>query len=197
MPVQAAYDFHQAIQPISGAFFDATLALKGLVPFIDSRSASLPASPLIVPFGAPRDDTNDTIAYMTHDFEGNRRLVHAARLRELRRRNQPDGQNTIQLGNACAIAIFAHWEHRYRGAITSEVGLPKDKPVEVALFGDLRLLRIALIHTFGVLGAAHAKLEVVTWASPNEPVAFDEGRFIWLMRAIEEFVHNADALRPS
>jgi len=59
------------------------------------------------------------------------------------------------------VFIFAYWDEKIRPRIANIRGVEKDE-VKINIFGDLRVLRIMIVHHDGVLKAAeHAKLKVL------------------------------------
>ena len=56
---------------------------------------------------------------------------------------------------------FAYWDEEIRPQIAKIRGVKPDE-VKIDVFGDLRVLRISIVHNGGVLGVAdHAKLKVL------------------------------------
>ncbi len=74
--------------------------------------------------------------------------------------NSEAGFNEQQVCWAIIVFIFAYWDEKIRPQIAKIRGVKLDE-VRINAFGDLRVLRISIVHKGGVLGAAnHAKLKV-------------------------------------
>jgi hypothetical protein len=75
--------------------------------------------------------------------------------------NSETGFNEQQVCWSIIVFIFAYWDEKIRPQIAKIRGVEKDE-VKINVFGDLRVLRISIVHNGGVLGAAdHAKLRVL------------------------------------
>jgi hypothetical protein len=76
--------------------------------------------------------------------------------------NSEAGFNEQQVCWSIIVFIFAYWDEKIRPQIAEIRGVKKDE-VRINAFGDLRILRISILHHGGVLEAAdHAKLKVFT-----------------------------------
>lgn len=87
--------------------------------------------------------------------------------------NSEAGFNEQQICWSIIVFVFAHWDEEIRPAIAHVRGV---KPGDVMIdeLGDLRILRISIVHNDGHLSAAqHAKLKVMgSLCRPNERIAF-------------------------
>lgn len=195
VPVEAAYRFRSAVEPVFGAFFDAVHGFQRLVSLIDEQG-QINRGRIILPAGSHRDDSNDALAYFARDEEGEDYLIQATPFPTVRKRNRRNGPNTVQIGNTCVVTIYTYWETRFRREIAGELGLSAEE-LCVPLFGDLRRLRNAIVHRDGHIGEDAARLEVVDWLHADGRIAFDEGKMIWLKRAIDDFAHSASTYRAA
>lgn len=75
--------------------------------------------------------------------------------------NSEAGFNEQQVCWSIIVFIFAYWEEEIRPQIAKIRGVKPDE-VKIDAFGDLRVLRISIVHNGGVLKAAdHTKLKVL------------------------------------
>lgn len=85
------------------------------------------------------------------------RIIRADDLIEV---NSPQGFNETQICWSIIVFIFTYWEETVRSQIARVRGIHHDK-VRVNVFGDLRLIRNAIIHHKGVLSRADFEKLVV------------------------------------
>lgn len=75
--------------------------------------------------------------------------------------NSEAGFNEQQVCWSIIVFVFAFWDEEIRPQIAKIRGVKPDE-VKIDAFGDLRVLRISIVHNGGVLKAAdHAKLRVL------------------------------------
>ena len=75
--------------------------------------------------------------------------------------NSEAGSNEQQHARSAIIFVFAFWDEEIRPRLARARGI-EVRDVVVDVFGDLRLLRHAILHNKGVMtAAAHAKLKVL------------------------------------
>jgi hypothetical protein len=89
--------------------------------------------------------------------------IHEATQGEVKARNAPDGSNFITLGQLCIISFYDFWNDYLRYEYVIAKGyLRRDEPKKVIidkcvrkyashdLWGDIRLLRQAIVHNRGI-----------------------------------------------
>lgn len=75
--------------------------------------------------------------------------------------NAEGGFNERQVCWSIMVFIFARWDEEVRPRIAAIRGIPVDE-VKLDALGDLRILRVAIVHNGGLLSAKdHAKLKVM------------------------------------
>lgn len=96
--------------------------------------------------------------------------------------NQHNGRNLRRLGNLCLVQIYALWERECRPTIKVHLGVLPNSDV----MGDVRLLRISILHHHGVATDDVARCTELTWFKPGDPIliTFDQFRLFW--QAIRE-----------
>ena len=79
-----------------------------------------------------------------------------------------NGQFSDQIAKSFVTAMYSEWEELYRHKIANEVGASQ-KSVKCNLMGDLRLIRICIVHSKSVITAEHEKLKELEWSlAPGE-----------------------------
>jgi hypothetical protein len=123
-----------------GLYLDATSGFKENVARIVSTGAK-DDTQLLMGKGAPNDPANV--------------LQHQTTVGIYKARNRHDGPNSSRLARYLIVIVYELWEAEYRGAIAEAVGIARDD-LKSPVFGDLRLLRNAILHKKGVLPASDA-----------------------------------------
>ncbi|MEO7299419.1 MAG: hypothetical protein ABI042_12690 [Verrucomicrobiota bacterium] len=79
-----------------------------------------------------------------------------------KKRNAEDGRNYEMLGNLCLVAIYSWWEDSFREKFATYLGKTKNE-IKFPIMGDIRLLRIAIIHNTGVATEDCERCELLKW----------------------------------
>lgn len=108
-------------------------------------------------------------------------VLHAITQGELKRRLTKNGPNTMFLANLCLVAIYQFWEEEYRVKIS---GLLRGSRLDSDVMGDVRLLRIAVIHRGAVARDQILRCKVLKWFRPGDPIQISEDRMHALVQAI-------------
>lgn len=195
MPVEAAYRLLHTVTPIFGAFFDAVASIEFYTKFLESELSKEVRRRGLPPDTSP-DALHAAVAYGVDRGGDKPEYVHSVTFSKFKERNAKNGPTTVSLANGIAIEICALWEHRFRQEIANEFGVAVDR-LKVPLFGDLRLVRNAIIHASGRFDEPISRLQVMTWVTQDSKVEFDEGKIIWLSERIEQFAHEAEQYRPA
>lgn len=96
------------------------------------------------------------------------------------------GFNEATLSRLCLLAIYAHWEDPCRRSIADALGVELEK-VMSPLFGDIRIMRNAIVHTGGVMDQRAKGLGVLKWFQPDDRIVLTHARFHELIEKIREF----------
>lgn len=115
-------------------------------------------------------------------------------LRHLHSRTKPEGENVAALGAFCLIALYQYWEDSWRPHLAGALGRKKNE-IGSDLWGDIRLIRICLIHKRGVADAevAHGSKEL-HWFAESEPIVINPPRFMELMARVRDFMERLPIL---
>jgi hypothetical protein len=104
---------------------------------------------------------------------------------EFKKRNSPEGRNYIRLAQVLVVFVYELWETEYRNRIAAAAQLPDASSLKVPIFGDLRILRHAILHQRGMIDAvATRKLEILK-ATPGQDVSINKQRVQNLVRGIK------------
>lgn len=102
---------------------------------------------------------------------------------DLKARNSEGGINFFFIANACLVAIYQYWEDHYRRSIAHCFKRQKNE-IKAPIFGDLRILRISIIHNNRKAIPEIKDCEILKW--------FNEGDLIQLSR--EKFDQMIDEI---
>jgi hypothetical protein len=148
----------------------------------------------------PRAEAEGVFAHVSQLLTENRPPERVAAapavgtLQDLHARNLPEGANIAALGAFCLIALYQYWEDSWRPHLAKALGrLLKD--IGSDLWGDVRLIRICLIHKRGVADAdLPAKAKELLWFSEGDPIVIDPPKFIELMARARAFMERLPLL---
>lgn len=104
---------------------------------------------------------------------------------ELKSRLDKNGHNTLFLANLCVVAIYQYWEDHYRSKIASELGIQAND-LKSDLLGDIRRIRIAIVHHGGTAKSDIEKCKVLKWFGTGDPIVIDEDRMYEIVLAIRD-----------
>lgn len=148
----------------------------------------------------PRAEAEGVFGHVSQLLTENRPPEHLAAapavgtLRDLHARNLPEGANVAALGAFCLIALFQYWEDSWRPHLAKALGRPV-KEIGSDLWGDVRLIRICLIHKRGVADAdVQAKAKELHWFAEGDPIVIDPPKFIELMARGRAFMERLPLL---
>ena len=106
-------------------------------------------------------------------------------MKNLRERTAEDGQNYIKIGNLCLAQIYQLWEDKYRNRIATDLGIDRND-LKSDIFGDIRLIRISIMHHHGIALKEIEKTKIFQW--------FKEGDQIYLNQEIfQDFIDRTIA----
>ena len=117
--------------------------------------------------------------------------MHDATLGEIKRRNDPNGDNCLFLGNMCIVMLYSYWEHYLRKALTKALG--ETKSINVPIWGDLKLLRHSIIHNKGKAASNITKAEILRWYQPKDKIFINQEKFrdvILILMSFGNWIHK-------
>ena len=97
---------------------------------------------------------------------------------EVKERTRPNGMNYIQMGRLCVVYAYAYWEGYLREEVRVAFGASDSgiDPTKHDLWGDMRRMRIAILHHNGVATAEFSKMKVLRWFHPDDEINLDYGK---------------------
>jgi hypothetical protein len=110
-------------------------------------------------------------------------IQHRVSQGELKRRNSKDGGNPLFMGSMCLVAIYQFWEDKFRGEIAKELGTSKELLLSDVM-GDVRLIRIAIIHHGGVARQQIERCKTFKWFEAGSAIDIDNERMTAIVFAI-------------
>jgi len=108
---------------------------------------------------------------------------HQATQGEVKERNQPGGNNYKTLGQMCVVSFYDYWEDylRVEYAIAKGVLDPSERDqvkrdkilanhVKDNFWGDMRRLRISIVHNRGIATSEVSKCKLIKWFSKGQEI---------------------------
>ncbi len=97
--------------------------------------------------------------------------LHTVTQGGLKTRNARSGRNHVLLGQRFIVDIYTYWEDGYRSRIAETLGVNRST-IQADIFGDIRHIRISIIHHRGIARPNVEKCKILNW--------FKEGDIIQL-----------------
>ena len=111
------------------------------------------------------------------------RELHKTTVGLLRQRNAENGSNYARAAQFFLVMLYSYWDEEYRPVLAQALGIKRNENkkcescqrelsgpkngLQVPVFGDIRLLRIGIVHHHGILKpSAYRKLEVLRLRKP-------------------------------
>jgi len=114
---------------------------------------------------------------------------------EVKQRTAHNGTNYILMGRLCVVQAYTYWETYLRKEIAIALGVldskvhTEEKEIErilgkyvsIDFWGDMRLMRHAILHKNGTATSDFDKMKFLTWFKPDNPINldFEKMRFIF------------------
>lgn len=96
--------------------------------------------------------------------------LHSVTHRALKARNAfPGGKNHVLLGQRFIVDIYTFWEDEYRSKIAAALGRDR-KTITSDILGDIRLLRISIIHHRGVAKPEVERCKILKWFKEGDRI---------------------------
>ncbi len=142
-------------------------------------------------------DGQSVVTYVSLEDPSSPDVIHhrIIRAHDFLNTNAEKGFNEQQVCWAIIVFVFAYWDEEMRPQIARVRGVPTND-VQIEAFGDLRVIRKAIIHNSGVISEAeYRKLGKMTGLfRPNEPVSLSHDEmhrlFVVLKQAIAEIINT-------
>jgi hypothetical protein len=103
-------------------------------------------------------------------------VLHRCTQRQYKERNMEGGLNYKFLGNMALVALYQYWEDFHRANIAVMLGKDKND-LRAPIMGDLRLLRISIIHHAGIALKEVERCELLKWFREGDAISLDKDQF--------------------
>jgi hypothetical protein len=101
-------------------------------------------------------------------------------------RSAPNGDFPNQIAKWMIVAIYSLWEDRYRDEIAEELDVSDKNKVKADLMGDIRQIRIYIVHKDSVIPDEYKGLKKLNWALLPGPLRITHDMFVDLMESINQ-----------
>jgi hypothetical protein len=163
--MDAIAEFEQIVDYIYGVYLDATTGFEQLRKwFEENQGKSLEMLKGSHPELASIDylDSVDMIYGKGDPNHPASVVLHRCSQREYKDRNGEGGLNYRFLGNMAVVGLYQYWEDHHRAEVAAMFGKDKNQ-LHVPVMGDLRRLRISIIHHAGIALKEAESCEVLKW----------------------------------
>ncbi len=151
----AVRNFAEAVDHLYGHYLDSTHGFRKNAEWLDEAQRRTRAT---------RPGINLDAATFTYGIgaPGGGRPLHHTTQGAFRERNADGGANHVYAGQLLVVLLYTYWETRHRAAIAAALELADQHELKVPIMGDLRRLRIDVVHHRGILQAENVtRLSVV------------------------------------
>lgn len=97
--------------------------------------------------------------------------AHLMKQGEVKKRTACNGINYILMGRLCLVHAYAYWETYLRKEVGIALGLKGQ--LKHDLWGDLRIMRHAILHAKGKATPDFSKMKVLKWFKENDDIDLD------------------------
>lgn len=111
--------------------------------------------------------------------------AHATSIGNYKIRNCSAGPNYRWITNMATVSIYEYWEGTFRGKIAKELDI-EERKLLIDEFGDLRLLRNAILHKLGRGTKDLEKAKIFNWFKYNQLINIDMEKFDFMITKIKE-----------
>jgi hypothetical protein len=169
-------EFHVVVGEIFGLYLDATSGFDHLLAKLQ-EVLNVHPSPETASFRYGDGDPNSP----------NAKELHSVPIRDLKKRLGQDSDDYIHIANYCIVTLFQFWEGEFRPRLAELRRVTIDE-IQVDEWGDLRILRNAIIHNKGVANSDVAKMKVFRWFSDGLPISLTKTRFKSLIETLNKAI---------
>jgi len=133
--------------------------------------------------------------------------IHQATQGEVKLRNSPTGQNFTMLGQLCVVSFADYWNDHLRPQYCIAIGKlnpgmkysDKDKKeilrkhASVDIWGDLGLIRNAIVHNQGIATANMSRCKLIRWYKHGEEIVLPPARMRAIFLALLKYRNDLNA----
>lgn len=117
-------------------------------------------------------------------------MLHRCTQGEFKKRNSRSGDNFRFIGNMALVALYQYWEDHYRDEIARLFDVENLKE---PIMGDIRLLRLSIIHNGGIAIEDVEKCEILKWFKRGDLIFMDRERFREVVFHVKELIKQYKA----
>jgi hypothetical protein len=124
------------------------------------------------------DKLQDQLLFQHKDIYGNdfaASSIHFSKIKEVKKRNKHEGENSKFIGSMCIVIMFSYWEHYYRGKIAKAYGSPDAKNIHDDFWGDMRRLRNDIVHNKSKCKESE-NTKLLCWFKKNEDIVITQNK---------------------
>ena len=115
--------------------------------------------------------------------------LHRCTQKEYKERNMETGVNFRFLGNMALVSLYQYWENFHRAQVAEQLGMQKNA-LKSPVMGDLRRLRISIIHHAGVALKDVEKCELLKWYKEGDEIFIDKSKFENVIFHVKNMLKN-------
>jgi len=104
------------------------------------------------------------------------RALHSTKFGELKRRLQRDADDYRHIANYAVVTLYQYWEEEFRPRLAKLRGVEKNV-IRSDEWGDLRWIRISVIHNRGIAVSEVEKMKVFRWFSAGQLIQIRQEQF--------------------
>ncbi len=192
MRMDAITEFEQVVDYIYGVYLDATTGFEQLRKwFEEHQGKSLEILKSSHPELAIIDylDSVDMIYGKGDPNDPKSVVLHRCTQGEYKERNKQGGTNYKFLGNMALVGLYQYWEDYHRANIAALFGMEKNE-FKSPIMGDLRRLRISIIHHAGIALKDVESCEVLKWYKQGDEMFIDKTKFEEIIFSVKSAIND-------
>lgn len=120
--------------------------------------------------------------------------LHECTQKEFKARNQRNGINFIIQANLCVTQIYSYWEDYYREKVAEHLNKNHKNEIKSDIFGDLRILRISILHKQSIAISEIVDCKVIKWFKHDDKIEIDELQFEIIIDLVKEEINRLKLL---
>lgn len=174
------YEYIDIVNVILGTYLDSTWGFDNNKQMIEMSQYQmrLPIEQL----------DNVHFSYGTDNPENPKSVeLHRVTQGEFKQRNSKNGINYKFIGNMCLISIYQYWEDYYRDKIAVSKGMKKND-LKSDIMGDLRWLRVSIIHHKGIATKDVEKCKILKWYREGDEIFINKEKILEIISNIVEML---------
>ena len=166
-------EFETKVEEINGLYIDSNVAIMMYNKYINAAMK--------------KSSNESTVSMGPNDpNDPNKIIQHETTVGVLKERTKKRGQDIRVITNLCLIAIYQLWEDEYRSRISLLLGNKDKSSLKSDLFGDLGIIRSAIIHNNSKKISKFSKLKILLYMKDRKKIYFTENEFDKLIELIKK-----------